>query len=738
MHGSSIESVLRWIVLGSIFALPFIVFIVAQSLFFPFITGKNFAFRILVEIGAAAYLALALTNVSYRPKRSILLGAFALFVVVIAFADVFGVYPFKSFWSNFERMDGWVTLAHLFLYFVVASAMLNTEKLWRTFFQVELGVSALVALYALLQLFGVASLSTGFSSLSRLDATFGNPIYLAVYMLFNVGIASLLFARRRQESVRVRDLASWLYAALIVLDTFILLLTGTRGTMLGLLAGIVVGATLLVFSGDVSRRVSRIALSVLIAVIALCGVFFLVREQSWIARVPVLNRLATISVSDNTAKARFMNWGMAWEGVKERPLLGWGQENYAIVFDKYYDPGMYAAEQWFDRVHNIIFDWLVAAGFLGLLSYLSLFAAAFLAIFRRDTFDPLEKSILTGLFAAYFIHNLFVFDNIMSYVLFTTVLAYIATRAARGNTPLSLPQVSYKYLPVVAALALVLLWGMAWYVNARALSANRALLQALAPHQEGIAKNLDYFKQSIALRTLGTQEAREQLLQAAAQVVRAEGVPQEVKQDFFTTAVQEMSEQAASSPLDARFPLFLGVLLNGVGDVENAANVLVRALELSPTKQTILFELGANALARGKADEALAYFQKAYELEPNFSDARLYYAALAIRQKKESLANELLAPLLESGAAADARIAAAYVSIGRYDKVAYIWEKRIASTPNDLNAYFTLAAAYYGAGNTARAITVLQKAGTLSPEAKAQADALIAEIKSGTAKLSPN
>jgi len=43
---------------------------------------------------------------------------------------------------------------------------------------------------------------------------------------------------------------------------------------------------------------------------------------------------------------------MAWEGVKEKPLLGWGQENFNLVFNKYYEPSLYGQEVWFDRVHN--------------------------------------------------------------------------------------------------------------------------------------------------------------------------------------------------------------------------------------------------------------------------------------------------------------------------------------------------------------------------------------------------
>src|SRR3989338_2257619 len=140
----ALEKTLRWIVLAGIFALPFIVFIIANTFFFPFITGKNFTFRIIVEIITGAWFALALIKTEYRPRKSWLLGAFAIFVLIIAIADLNGVYPFKSFWSNYERMDGWVTLAHLFAYFVVASSVLSAQKLWRRLWLTSLGVSVLV------------------------------------------------------------------------------------------------------------------------------------------------------------------------------------------------------------------------------------------------------------------------------------------------------------------------------------------------------------------------------------------------------------------------------------------------------------------------------------------------------------------------------------------------------------------------------------------------------------------
>src|SRR3989344_1730855 len=362
-----LEKTLRWIVLIGVFALPFIVFIVANSLFFPFITGKNFAFRIIVGVIFGASLALALANPDYRPKRSWLLLAFAVFVVLVAIADAQGVNPFKSFWSNYERMDGWITQIHLFAYFVVAVSVLNTEKLWRTLCQVSLGVSALVSLNGFLQLIGYSALGQGgVAGLgARLDATFGNPIYLAAYMLFHVFIGTMLWMEAWKEKAPGRRLQiSLLYGSVVALDTLVLFLTGTRGTMLGLIGGALLTLFLFALSSGASSRTWKIAGGTVAAVILIGVLLYAGRDTAFVQRVGFLNRLSTISLSESVIKSRFLNAGMAWRGFEERPLLGWGQENYAIVFDKYYNPQMYAQEQWFDRVHNIVFDWLVAAGFL--------------------------------------------------------------------------------------------------------------------------------------------------------------------------------------------------------------------------------------------------------------------------------------------------------------------------------------------------------------------------------------
>jgi tetratricopeptide (TPR) repeat protein/O-antigen ligase len=732
------EQVLRWIVIVGAYLLPFVVFYVAGSLFFPFITGKNFYFRIVVEIMAASWLSLAIILPQYRPRKNWALAAFAAFVLIMAIADAQGANPFKSFWSNFERMDGWVTLAHLLIYLTVVVSVLNTEKLWRRLFQLSLILSVIIGFKGVSQLLGWSAIGQGGTTglEARLDATFGNAIYLAVYDLFHVFIAALLWAQEWHE--RRPGKRTWIsicYGFVILFDTFILLFTGTRGTTLGLIGGGMLAGVIYVSRAENTRGIRNYVFGALAVLVVISGTLYAARDTSFVNNIGFLTRLAHISVNDPTVQSRFLNVGMAWKGVQERPLLGWGQENYAIVFDKYYDPRMYNAEPWFDRVHNSFFDWFVAGGILGIASYLAIFGALLWYLWTSRGFKLYESVILIGLFVGYFFHNLFVFDNVSSYILFATMLGYVIWRESEARKTDRVVQKQFIPTPGLgfsAAGAFILIGALGWWTNVPAIDQNHVLIQALMDGGRGnYDKALTDFQTAANINALGTQEVREQLAQAAAQV-SGSNLSADLKQKYIQTAVAEMNKQEQMSPLDARFPLFLGLIYQSSGDTADAQKAFDLAHKLSPTKQTILYEMGQNALSRGDIQSAIDAFKQAYELETDNIEARLYYAALLIRAGQDTLADQLLAPVIPTGQAADSRIDAAYAARGEYNKIVAIWEARVLARPDDSSAYFTLSAAYYAAGDKAKAIQTLQDVSQKIPSASDQAQQYITQIQNGT------
>ena len=714
-----------------LFITLFLPLIVASNYFFPFITGKNFLFRAIIEIVFAAWIILAATDKSFRPQRNLLIMAFAAFVAIIGIADLFGIYPFKSFWSNYERMEGWVTLAHLFAYFIVLISVFKTRRLWSWFLNTSLAVSIIVSLHAFLQLAGRAEIHQGGV---RLDASFGNATYLAVYMLFHIFIVAYLMLARdmflivptfRQEQQRLQKFI--IGGILMLVYLTILYHTATRGAILGLIAGVFVSALLIFLFQRGWTTLRKVSLGFIIGTIVLIVGFIAVKDSAFIKNSQVLSRFASISLTETTTTSRVAIWTMALQGFTERPILGWGQENFNYVFNEYYNPKLYNQEQWFDRTHNVILDWLIAGGILGLAAYLFFYGVIVWYIWRKNQTLPLsitERSILTGLLVAYFVHNLFVFDNLISYVLFMIVAAYVYFRVEPQREVVVAPQKNMYAAPVVlVGLVLVM-----YFVVIRPIQANTTLISAMQSDKT-LPQRLELFNRVIGYGTFGTPEALEQMINMGDQLA---SIPQmEGRDQFIETTLKEAQRQIERTPKDARYYVLLGVMLNHHGRGDLSLPYLQKAVELSPQKQTILFELGVAQLLSNNLDAALGTFKKASELDPSFSDAKLIYAAGAIYAKKFDLANSILATMDPKTVLYEDRILQAYYSAGEYKKVVDTWKARVAANPEKFDYHTSLAGAYLLVNDRTNAIAEINKAIKINPEFKEQGEYYIKEIRAG-------
>jgi len=89
---------------------------------------------------------------------------------------------------------------------------------------------------------------------------------------------------------------------------------------------------------------------------------------------------------EGTVRGRLVVWETGWQGFLDRPWLGWGPENFNLVFARHYNPCIgspeCSGENWFDRAHNMIIDTLAETGIAGLLSYIALFTAALWLLWR--------------------------------------------------------------------------------------------------------------------------------------------------------------------------------------------------------------------------------------------------------------------------------------------------------------------------------------------------------------------
>src|ERR1700728_845842 len=128
MNTNTSNKVLRYIIYVLLGLSLFVPLIVANSMFFPYITGKALTFRCLVEAAFAVWVVLAFRDPSVRPKRTPLFWGITILTVVAFVVDMTGMNPIRSLWSNNERMEGWITIIHLWAYFVVFSSIVESRK----------------------------------------------------------------------------------------------------------------------------------------------------------------------------------------------------------------------------------------------------------------------------------------------------------------------------------------------------------------------------------------------------------------------------------------------------------------------------------------------------------------------------------------------------------------------------------------------------------------------------------
>jgi O-antigen ligase len=445
----------RIFLIASVFSL----IIVVKSTLFPFIVGKYAWFRIAVDLAFVFFLlgiilkdnANAIFNRTISLFKNPLVIAVSAFVLVFLLACFFGTDPSMSFWSNFERGEGGLQMLHLWLFFILSLALLKEEKDWLTAFGVVFGVGFLSVLYGFFAGVGVEGFigskfgTSGF----RFAGSIGNPAYLAAYMIFLLFYGGYILSSRFNRIVipaprpseafseggkagiqkfyskfRAMDIAI-IFLMMVFLVFF--WLAATRGAFVGLIAAVAAFVFYLIFSRKRLRKWLFGGIAVL-AITVFSLVYF--KDAPLVKSIPG-SRLFDISITTQTFEHRTIMWQTAIDGWKERPILGWGPENYLQVFSKHFGLRYFNPAEgfgaWFDRAHSVYFDYLVETGILGLLAFLSMFFVFFWqAVKKRKKFPVLQGALLFAIPVAYLVQGIVLFDVLPIYINLFLVMAFAA------------------------------------------------------------------------------------------------------------------------------------------------------------------------------------------------------------------------------------------------------------------------------------------------------------------------
>ena len=599
--------------------------VVGSQVIFPFVVGKAVYARAVIEITFACWVVLVLFHRQHRPAWSWTLFAFAVWLVVSWIAGALGVSPARSMWSTYERMHGVFDLAHWFAFSLMAASAFRRAADWRLLFGVNVALAAaacaagLAHHYGILDIrpFGDSPISAPFaferatysnwtdwvdSLRASVQSTFGNPAYLGVYATVAAVIGAALVvhspgpaADGRAARPRFVPWVTRLWALLVVIILWTLWQSGARGALAGLGAASVVCAACAV--RDRSAFARRAGGGVLAALAAAAMLLAIARTTAVLDPIvessSTLRRIATVGLGEAATGERVRYAGAGLRAFQDRPLFGWGPENFLVVWGRY-GGGDFGFS---DRVHNQPIEELTTKGAVGLLAYLTLWAvmASVLirAVRRRSGRDRRFLCVIGAALAAYFVQNLFLFDTPATLMLFSLLAAFTATVETRLRMPASAADPPRRptraslrrrgLLIASAAVAVSTIASLA-VLNVRAYSAATLLLDATQTARPW-SDRLDDFIRSIDGFPGLANYARMYL--AAGAVDLLAGMSDEDFERTVETVTIEAGRGGAEEPQNWRFSVVMAAFYHAAATREAfwlklARRHVDRAAELAP------------------------------------------------------------------------------------------------------------------------------------------------------------
>jgi O-antigen ligase len=434
--------------------------VISPGVFAHFSLSKAVYARTVIELLVLAWVVQLPGSPGWRPQHSWVIVALSAYVIASVLAAAAGVNSSRSVWSTFDRMTGIFDLLHWALLALVLTSVVRSQQAWRFLLNGQLAVTLLVILIAATQIWGVSFIPSIIAK-CRVDGTMGNASYLAPILVMSILVAAGLLAQSLVQGRGNREAATpikesnagatalaglrnggpaWriLWLSVIGLGSLVLVYTGTRGALIGLAAGAIAMPLALYFWGN-RRALVPVGLTSGGLLLTLGGMFALdsafglpVAGNCVNSTATVrLTQLAATGTNDSSLALRLSSARAGLGGFLERPILGWGPENFGYAFNQHVDPQIFQQGSFLmDKAHNQVVEEFTTKGLVGGLAFLGMWGVLAWAVIRQKR--PADEEILSyavlGALGGYFVQNLFLFDTPSSLLYWAVLVAWVAWR----------------------------------------------------------------------------------------------------------------------------------------------------------------------------------------------------------------------------------------------------------------------------------------------------------------------
>ncbi len=383
----------------------------------------------------------------YLPSLLFLPILFLLLVSLLSTLSSLNLY--NSLNGEYQRRIGLYTVINcLILYFIVVNNF-KGEKITLLIISIVISAS-IVAIFGICQHFGVLLFKWTIFPQNQVFSTLGNPVFLAGFLVMVLPLPLSKF-------LEVKGITKVFYALSFLLIYTALLFTYCRGAYLAFLGSIII---FFLFLGKERIIKGKVSLSLLGLILILITLSMSSRRVVIIEReVSLKERAVSIfDLEDRSVSIRLSTWDGALRMIKDRPIFGFGLDNFVLAFPKYKSVkyGRLAGiERGQARAHNEVLDVSLNSGLLGLFAYLWIIivfyrktklllrsavrskpseaTASSLAYPSRYLFPAFLSSI-----TAFLIHNQFNFSVVSTLMLFWVIVGMgLSEKHPIGGTFLS-------------------------------------------------------------------------------------------------------------------------------------------------------------------------------------------------------------------------------------------------------------------------------------------------------------
>ncbi len=592
----SIQQKALYVLISVAFLTPFLVW---RGTVFSFVVPKILAFEgiILATTLILFYLWYRKPKI-FAPKISFLAVVILAYIGVNFIAALHGQNFFRSVWSTFERMDGIFLWVNLLFFLLILETLCKKREEWLIIFRASFLVSIVIGLVFALDFFTIFRYT--------IPNFFGNPLFLGIYALSHVAIGFLCFfldeSTKKEDGIISTVLCPWggLYACGILINIAVLFMTFERGVIVAFVLGIFISSIWYARYGKERRKLVSILLTLLL------GIFLLLPFID-LSRLILRFKL----IAQGSGEDRIINWAVATRAIFEKPLLGWGSNNYVVAQNEFYNPRLFAiTQETFDRPHNKYLEVAVDSGMLGLVFYLSIFVIAFYYLFCARKKEPYLTALLAGFLGAYCVYIFTFFDNPGSYLPLFLLLAFLDSQFIPSS--LQRKKINSVTFVLLEFFIAFLFWQGVWQFFQAGIVLKQALREQAQKNFVAIERayqksfsygQLDLYTQRV---TLGKFLARQQ----------------EFTKEILDYEIIQLEKEHEENNNEVLPLLLLAKLYEYKGQIEGRANITTRAqnffeqaIRLSPERPESYEYYAAFLLNEGRTKEARLQLQAIKNLD---------------------------------------------------------------------------------------------------------------------------